>query len=66
MKNFKIYGVYCESGDCEFGLDIQESITFEDLQHKLTKIDGAFVGDGMGGSITICPHCKEDSLALEM
>jgi hypothetical protein len=53
--------VHCYCDQCDFE---HSSVDFKQLQHELTDMDGALVGDGEGGSYSVCPKCKKDQLVI--
>lgn len=54
------YEAYCE--ECDFEIDGVKS--FAELRALIVSMEGAYVYDGEGGNISICPICKKDSLVI--
>lgn len=52
--------VYCE--ECDFTVD--ETKPFHELRKLIVSMEGAYVSDGEGGNISICPKCKSDALVI--
>lgn len=61
LKNRLNKHVHCYCDKCDFE---HSAVDLKQLQHDLTDLDGALVGDGEGGSYSICPKCKEDQLVV--